>query len=300
MAGFIENTIYFSEPYHPYAWPPEYALTCEADIVALGVFGNTLVVLTKRGPEYVSGDAPSGMSKVRLESNEVCRSPRSVVPVSGGVVFASQNGLCMATQQGVLNMTDKLWTSNEWFGLEPERFICEEKAGVLYVGHEGGVLLGALHIPSGKLVRMDLQVTALYSDFQTGELFAALPPASGQRAGFIHLMHGAGSRTARWRSKRIVLQAETGFAWLAVEGAQTVATPLRVDIYGYYMDGDTEVEVKLDTAKSDATYSAVVTDTAPIRVGVGRYKNFEVEIRGQCRVTSVQLVSSTNELKGVA
>lgn len=300
MAGFLGDTVYFSVPYHPYAWPPEYSIPCESDVLALGVFGATLVAFTKRGPIFMSGSAPESISPVTIESNEVCQSPRSVVPIAGGVLFASQNGLCVASQQGVKCLTEQLWTKKEWESLQPENFICEEHNGNVFMSHTGGLVVGCLHLPSMKLVRMDMSLTAFYSDFYTGELFAALPPVTGSAPTFVKITDGTGVRTARWRSKRIVLEKETSFAWLRVEGEQSVEKPLNVNIYCYQIDGTgAEVTTKLLTATGDATYSAVVTNTAPLRVSAGRYKDFEVEINGQCRVTSVQLFSSTAELQQV-
>lgn len=296
MAGFIGNTVYFSEPYHPYAWPPEYAIPLQGDVVALGVFGVTLVAFTKRGPVYISGGSPDALSTVVLENNDVCQSPRSVVPVAGGVLFASQNGLCLASQDGVRVLTEALMTKAEWQSHEPHNFICEEMNGVVYMTHSAGALTAALHIPTMKLVRMDLSVKAFYSDYHNGELYAAPPTQSGQSPKVIKLLSGTSVRTARWLSKRIVLEKQTGFAWLAVEGEQTVDTPLNVDIWGYTDDG---TQVKIMTATGTSTYSAVVTDTQPIRVEAGRFKDFEVEIQGKCRVSSVLLASSTAELQGV-
>lgn len=299
LAGFVGNTVYFSEVNHPYAWPVVYAIPCNDDVVALGVFGVTLVVLTKGGPVYMTGSGPESMTKVEIESNEVCQSPRSVVPVSGGVLFASQNGLCVASQQGVQLMTGALWTQKEWQALSPPDVIAEELDGTVYMTHTGGLVMAALHIPTGKLVRMNTSVTAFYSDFSTGELFAALPPASGQVAKYTKLLAGSGLRTGRWRSKRIVLEKEAGFAWLVVEGEQSVSQPLKVDIYCYQLVDGVETITLLNTATGDGSFSAVVTDTQPMRVSVGRYKDFEVEIQGTCRVDSVLLTSSLVELQGV-
>lgn len=299
MAGFLGNTVYFSEPFHPYAWPPEYSIPVFGDVVALGVFGVTLVVFTKRGPVYISGSAPGSLAPVVLENNEVCQSPRSVVPIAGGVLFASQNGLCLAAQDGVRVLTDKLWTRKEWESLQPEHFICEEMNGVVYMSHTGGLVTAALHIPTMKLVRMDLSVTAFYSDFHNGELYAALPPVTGQKPKVIKLLEGNTLRTARWRSKRIILEKETGFAWLRVEGEVSPSYPLEVKVYGYMTDNGVEIETLIDGENGAAGITCVVNSTTPLRLSTGRFKDFEVEIRGACRVTSVQLFSSTVELQGV-
>lgn len=301
MAGYLGNTVWFCEPYHPYAWPARYSQPVRGDIVALGVFGVTLVVLTTRGPVYMSGNSPDAISVVVLESNEVCQSPRSVVPVAGGVLFASQNGLCIATQSGVEVLTMSLFTKKEWQALQPEYFICEEMNSVVYISHTGGLVTGALHLPSMKLVRMDLGVTAWFSDFYTGELYAAKKPVTGQTAKAVKLLDGTGLRTARWRSKRITLSFQSGFAWMQVNGMQTVASPLNLNLYGYYVDKATgaEVEVKINTERASGAYSAVVSDVTPFRVQPGRYLEYEVEVSGTCRMSSVTVASTTQELQRV-
>lgn len=300
LAGFIGNTVYFSEPYVPYAWPAAYSVPVQSEIVALGVFGVTLVVLTESGPVYMSGNSPDSMSTVVIESQEVCQSPKSVVPVTGGVLFASQNGLCLATQGGVQVLTLSLATNREWREFVPANVICEEYNGVVYVSHSGLSAMYAVHVPTMKMTAVMTPVTALYADISTGDLFAAMPPASGQKPKYVEMFAGSEPMEARWRSKRIVLGQETGFAWMSVEGEQSSARPLSVDVFGYYVDSSgVEVEHKLQTARAANGRSAVVHDTRPFRVSVGRFKDFEVEIRGRCRVTSVQLASSTDELKGI-
>lgn len=300
LAGFLDNTVYFSEPGHAYAWPPQYAMPLSDNIIGLGMFGLTVVVLTEGGPYYLTGDAPATMSKVRLESVETCVSPRSITTVGGGVIFASQNGLCLATQQGVTNITANHYTKTEWQALAPATMICDEYDGIVYFSEPANNRIASFHGPSAKLTHLDMAVTAFYSDYANGDLYAVLPPASGAIAQYVKLQDGNDVRTAQWRSKRIILPKETPFAWLAVEGQQSSAQPLRVDIYGYYVNAaGVETQVKLATSTGDGTSSAVVSDTRPIRIAVGRFKDYEVEISGKCRIDSVLIVSSGEELRGV-
>lgn len=56
IAGFVGNQVWFCEPYLPHAWPSTYMLTTDAQIVGLGVYGNTLVVCTERQPFTIAGD----------------------------------------------------------------------------------------------------------------------------------------------------------------------------------------------------------------------------------------------------
>lgn len=300
LAGFLGHTVYFSEPLYPFAWPVRYAIPCHDRIIGLGVFGLTLVVLTEGQPAFISGGAPDSMSKVDLESIEACVSPRSVVPVTGGVVFASKNGLCLANQSGVTNMTAGLFTREEWAALTPANMVCSELGGVIYF--TAGSWTMALHVGTGKLVRVGTEWTALWADTARGVLYGARPPATGGVvAQVVQVQEGNAHRTARWRSKRLLLPREAGYAWLAVEGEQSPAHPLAIDLYGYERDSTgAEVQTKLVTATGDGTHSAVVSDTRPIRVSPGRFKDWEIEISGDCRVSSVILASSLGELQGAA
>lgn len=303
LAGFIDNTVYFSEPNVPYAWPVAYAVPMRANIVALGVFGVTLVVLTEAGPVYMSGNAPDAMSAVVIESQEVCQSPRSVVQVTGGVLFASQNGMCIATQGGVKVITDQLVTRSEWRLAGPDGLVCEEYDGNVFLSHVGFAGMFALHVPTMKLTVVTTPVTALYADVATGDLYAA-QKQTGQTPTHVNLFAGSEPMEAKWRSKRIVMEKETGFAWMRVEGEQTATQSCAVDIFGYYIDASgvevcDHIKTERVTYDGDVMTSATVADTRPFRVGTGRYKDFEVEIRGKCRITSVVLASSTAELQGV-
>lgn len=300
LAGFLGHTVYFSEPLYPFAWPVRYAMPCHDKIIGLGVFGLTLVVLTEGQPAFISGGSPESMSKVDLESIEACVSPRSVVPVTGGVVFASKNGLCLANQSGVTNMTGGLFTREEWAALNPASMVCSELGGVIYF--TAGSWTMALHVGTGKLVRVGTEWTALWADNARGVLYGARPPATGGVvAQVVQVQEGTTRRTARWRSKRLLLPREAGYAWLVVEGEQSPAHPLAIDLYGYERDSTgAEVQTKLATATGDGTHSAVVSDTRPIRVGTGRFKDWEIEISGDCRVSSVVLASSLAELQGAA
>jgi hypothetical protein len=51
-----------SEPFVPYAWPRDYELTCDNDIVAIGHYDNALIVGTTGRPVMITGIDPQNMS----------------------------------------------------------------------------------------------------------------------------------------------------------------------------------------------------------------------------------------------
>lgn len=95
LVGFNGNTLHFSEPGFPHAWPAEYALTFEYDIVAVAAVGGYILVLTKEYPYQVSGNNPATMAFARIDTLYPCVSKRSVVNMGFGVVYATFGGLAV-------------------------------------------------------------------------------------------------------------------------------------------------------------------------------------------------------------
>ncbi|HEY0955835.1 MAG TPA: hypothetical protein VGE36_13805 [Roseateles sp.] len=114
MAGFFGKTLCFSVPFRPHAWPVEYQRTLQHDIVGIGVVGQTAVVLTKGFPVYVSGADSAQMSEQIMEVPQACIAPRSIATVDGGVVYASPDGLCLASASGIAVLTQGAFSKEDW------------------------------------------------------------------------------------------------------------------------------------------------------------------------------------------
>lgn len=132
MAGFFDKTVCFSEPFAPYAWPIEYQLTTEHNIVGLGVFGQTLVVLTEGYPYYASAADSASMSLQKIESPLSCVSKRSIANMEGGTVYASPDGLCLAGPSGVSLLTEGSYAREDWQLLGPQTRLGGFHEGVYY------------------------------------------------------------------------------------------------------------------------------------------------------------------------
>lgn len=122
LAGFRDGTniLCLCEPFHPYAWPEEYQHAVDFNIVALGVFGQTCVLLTEGSPIYGSGADSASFSTQKTESPQSCVSKRSAVSTEGGVLWASPDGICVADASGVKCLTLEHYTKEDWqaLGLE--------------------------------------------------------------------------------------------------------------------------------------------------------------------------------------
>ena len=93
LAGFADETVYFSEVNRPHAWPSGYGISVGQKIVGLGVFGQSVVVMTKGYPYVISGLSPDGMTAEKMPILEPCVSKQSIVSDTSGVTYASPNGL---------------------------------------------------------------------------------------------------------------------------------------------------------------------------------------------------------------
>lgn len=273
VAGFIDNFVAFCHPYHPYAWPVEYQITTEWPIVGLGVFGQTLFVGTAGAPYLISGSDSASMSAIKLPSQQACVSRRSIASVGNGVIYASPDGLCMATPAGVELLTGALFAREDWQALGPESIFGAVHEGVYYFWTARGC--HALDFAARKLGTVDVQATAVCLDAVSDHLYVA-------EGGRIRKLFADGRRQGLWRSGRVVLPQHTPLAWVQADGDQSELTPLTVRWFG---DGQLR-------------HTATLTNTRPQRLPPGRWREHEIEVQGAARVTCVLLTSSTQELQG--
>lgn len=117
IAGWRGKEVWFCEPYRPHAWPPEYTVATEFNIVGLGVQGQTLIVCTEGYPTAITGINPASMSMSKVTTFEPCTSRGSIVSTPEGVYYASPNGLILAANGSFVNVTEKLITKDKWQNL---------------------------------------------------------------------------------------------------------------------------------------------------------------------------------------
>lgn len=272
MAGFFGNTVCFCEPFVPYAWPLDYQITTEHPIVGLGVFGQTLVVVTRANPYFITGPDSASMSAQKMESNHAGVARRSIVTIQGGVLYAGADGICLANQNGVQVVSKGYWLREDWIALNPSTIFAVEHEGV-YVFRLGNGTTYAMG--DGKLVELVLPGSAFYVDRVTDTLYVA--DGTAVRAAFT----AAGHRTARWLSKKVTLPQQQPLAWWKVYSDFAAPVTLR-----WYGDGE---------LRHTATFNSL----EPQRLPPGRWLEHEVEIESSARVTKIALASTTQELQSL-
>lgn len=140
LAGFVGNTVYFSEPYYPHAWPTKYSLTVPHNIVGLAAYGNSLVVMTDLYPYAINGVTPGSMTVEKIPLPEPCVSKRSIAVDQYGVVYASPNGLVGISSDTRAIISSKLFRREEWSQYQPEMLI-----GAIYGGKYFGFFQSSIH-----------------------------------------------------------------------------------------------------------------------------------------------------------
>mgnify|MGYP003663998098 FL=1 len=176
IVGFFDNTICFSEPGVPHAWPIKYRLQVDTKIVALGAYGTTLLALTDRTPWKLDGNNPAAMSITRTDYILPCVSKRSVINIGFGVVWASAGGLAVySTTIGTDYLTKNVHSWATW----PQAYDAKNLYGAYYRGRYFGsdglntFLFERDEEVGGHLVKSDVRFTAAYYDAKTDRFYYA-------------------------------------------------------------------------------------------------------------------------------
>lgn len=176
FAGWTRNQIFFSEAYRPWAWPAEYGIATEYDILRCGVVDQTLVVVTAAMPVVVTGISPGNMSMSKLPMVEPCVEPNSVVASADGIYYASKNGLVMISASGMNLLTRSMIGRDEWnTGYIPKiNAAAAFDSQYIVMGYDGDGFVfdfGGANGAAGGIIGLDRLQTVenMWTDFYTGE-----------------------------------------------------------------------------------------------------------------------------------
>lgn len=113
FAAFSGDTLYFSEPYRPWAWP--YVMTFPVPLVGMRAIENSLVVTTNSYPYLVSGVHPNAVTQAQLTTSQAGISDHGMCVVGSTVAYVSNDGLAVVSGYNVdLTISQKLWTRETW------------------------------------------------------------------------------------------------------------------------------------------------------------------------------------------
>lgn len=121
-------------PYLHYAWPLRYEIGLADDPVAIGVWGQRGIVLTKGDAVLFAGADPDAMDDEPATINRPCSSAASVVSFNEGmetrgVMWASEKGLCWYGDGGFQLTTERLLLVEEWEAMNPASMVATQHEG---------------------------------------------------------------------------------------------------------------------------------------------------------------------------
>jgi hypothetical protein len=309
MAGFRKNQLCLSAQDRPHAWPVEYRLATDFEIVGIGAIDTMVVICTEAFPYIAAGNSPDAYSMAKLEIPQGCVSGRSIAYIAGiGVLYASPDGLVAVSGPGRVSVvTEKLFSRREWQALKPSSIIGLSHDNRYFGFYDTGTEKGGFVIDFGDAgfgkVSLAFHAGAGYSDPLTDSLFLVLDqnsppgppgsPASGQftvNGGTLYRFDeydgsppGFNAKIPyRWKSKSYLLPyaADFRFAVVKAESYDDLTMVLYANGQSYYsveVTGDTEIALPTPPRTSTAT-------------------QFHVELYGTARVYSLQIAEDVSEI----
>ena len=220
LAGFSGNTVYFSEPFFPHAWPLAYGVSVPDRIVGIGVFGTSVVACTERSPYIISGAFPGSLTVERVPIVEPCVSKTSVISDNYGVTYASPNGLVTIGTSTRGNVTGDLFRRQEWEALAPSEIrggVYDDKYIAVYPSQPGGVktmVLSRTDKPS--LSYTSWSATAVHVDNRNAGFYYV---DTGDNKIYLADSDEVNPYNYQWKSKRFVLPQATSFSAIKCDAA---------------------------------------------------------------------------------
>jgi hypothetical protein len=221
MAAFMGKDLYFCEPWMPHAWPEKYILTMDYDIVGLGAYGTTVVVMTTGNPYIVSGTAPENMQSEKLEFNLPCINARGIQDLGYAIAYPSNDGLVLASAGGVRVATEELFTRESWQQLIPATMIAGQHDGRYFAAysysdrtnqeHQGSIILD-LAGREGFVSRASIYPDAFFYDITESRLYYLLGSDVYEWDAI-----GEVNEIQSWRSKPFILPKPTNMGAVLIE-----------------------------------------------------------------------------------
>lgn len=306
LVGFIGNTVYFCEPEHPHAWPVAYCLSVFYEIQGLGVWQQSLMVMTKGFPSQGSGTSPSNFTLTQINVPEPCIARGSIVTDLAGIYYASQNGLVMLNYYGMQNQTLQTFTKNIWVGQFKAGSIvaCRHRDQYLAINGTGTGFLIDYTEPREGVTELNTfsDAVAVWNDEYTGNAYIC-----ANKQIFLWDDGTQPSLTYRWLSKRFYLQAPINLGACQIKTDTSILTdtapatpPLDNTDVTLVLPANVNcvLNVYADGVKRFTRKILIPQDIFGLPAGFLAYE-WQVEIVSRSPVFSVELATTMKELRAV-
>jgi hypothetical protein len=306
LVGFVGNTLYFSEPGAPHAWPAKYAVNLEHNIVGIAAISGSTLVTTDSYPYIVSGSDPAnGMATARIDANFPCLNKNSMVTMGYGIVYSTHDGLAVFSPSSSAAIITKLLYNNDTWttSLDPKTVIAEYYGDNYFASHSTGAFIFEQDTKvGGFFVDADYSFTASFYDSIDGIVYY-VSGTSGDIYQWDDLTQP--SVTMEWKSKVIVTKdmINLGAARVVADYATvTTAWDAETQLWNSALedwDAADNITFKLWVDKQ-LILTTTVTDSDVFRLPSGyRTDTFEVGVTGDVRVRAIHLGETPLGLRDV-
>ena len=300
MAGFSGKRLCLSEPYLPHAWPIDYRITLEEDIVDIAATGNGVVALTNGTPYFVTGTDPSALTPTRIDLAQACVNKNSVVDMGEFILYAAPDGLVAVAGTSGRVVSRNLISVDQWNTSFHPTLIRAFRHEGTYVAfyNNGGSLGGWVYDPRAdealfSTITLSAEVRGGFEDPKSGQLFVIEGNKIRKYRG------GTSSNTLTFKTKKFVTPSPVSMAWVSVHAE---AYPVTVKVYG-----DGALISNYTLSESSGVYTQATTTPSGISNGTLREpimrlpaavaSEWEVEVSGAVLINEICLAQSMEEIR---
>ena len=283
LAGFVANEIYFSEINLPHAWPRSYKVTIEHDVIGLAAIGGSLLILTESFPYIIQGSDPAaGFTAARIDLQYPCLNIKSIVTLSGGVVWSTYDGLAFYSPYAGAQLITKFnYDNDSWTtSLNPSTVVAAFYNELYFASHSsGGFTFNRDERTGGIFTTLDQIFTAAWYDSVGGKLYYVTGTS-----GIIYQWDDLAQPylTAQWKSKTFKTKD-----MINLGAARVIAD----------FNGNNSVTFKFYVNKS-LVFTKVISNTNAFRLPNGyRSDTFEFEVEGAIRIREIHMAETPLGLK---
>lgn len=220
LAGFFDQTLCFSEPNAPHAWPIKYQVNVGYEIVGIAAFGQSIAVMTKGYPYIASGVSPESISIEKVALLEPCIAKRSITSDSTGVTYASPNGLVALGPGEAGLMTGNVMLRDDFQKFAPANlrsaFFAGKYFGFFNAGTgfvEDGAFILDRNLQATPLSETTLTSSACFVDPEDGNMYVVSNNEIQVWEGDVY-----NKLPYEWISKRFVFTAPANLGAIEIDG----------------------------------------------------------------------------------
>jgi hypothetical protein len=252
-----------------------YQKAVDRDIVAIGAYGTTIVVVTKGQPYLSVGNDPANMVLEKMDIGFSCMSKRGLIQMGDIIAYPSPEGLVVIGPQVHEVVTAKLLTMDQWINTYNPSTISAYYWQGKYIGfytsfgYQGGFMMD---LKTGDFLDLAFYATAGYHDKTNGVLFLQIDNdimAFGQATGSY--------RDYSFLTKRYKYR-KNAFTCVKILAA---TYPVNIDII---------------YPEIPYTIPVVVEGSEPFRIPTILSEAMEVRITGAAKVYTIFLAGAIEEL----